>query len=65
MTYGCCAGDRFFLEDAPVLWPLVNQHPEASVTDSERNIEFFFSHDISCPVDGCPPALLSATFQRH
>ena len=56
------------LEDALVFRPLVNQHPDASVTDSEKNIEFFFSHDMSCPVDGCPPAQLYATkasFQRH
>ena len=54
-------GETDFLEDAPVFRPSVNQHPDASVTDSEKNIEFFFSHDISCPVDDCPPAQLYAT----
>ena len=62
------AQEMDILEDAPVFRPLVNQHPDISVTDSEKNIKFFFSPDISCPEDGCPPAQLYATkasFQRH
>ena len=29
-----------------------------------KNIKFFFSRDIYCPVDGCPPAQLYATKAR-
>lgn len=43
------------------------KHGSHAFLDLEKNIEFF-SPDISCPVDGCPPALVystKASFQRH
>lgn len=51
-----------FLEDTPVF------RPQASSSEVQKNIEFFFSPDMSCPIDGCPPALVLSTkakYQRH
>lgn len=48
-----------FLEDTPVF------RPPASSSEVQKNIEFFFSPDMSCPIDGCPPALVLSTKAKY
>lgn len=48
-----------FLEDTPVF------RPPASSSEVQKNIEFFFSPDMSCPIDGCPPALVFSTKAKY
>ena len=45
------AQEMEFFEDPSVFRLSVNQHLDASGTVSGKNIDFFFSHNVSCPVD--------------